>query len=162
MTSLDLVRSINEVELPEPTVTLTTTSPSRDPALLAAFGLIEDARTRAFTAVDTWVCRAPGQARESQLEQARRRLVADAAAARTRGIALTHARRLAGESGARWVARRLDGGPWPSQQLDEGMEELLGELVTETRRVASLELRRPAVTFELLTRPDHCMTLALR
>src|SRR5690606_13743399 len=103
-----------------------------------------------------WVCRVPAGAHNASLEQARRRLVVEAAAARTRGVALQHAHSLYGEAGMRWVAYQLYGGPWPRQKLDEGMESLLAELVDDARQVARVEVRPVTQTFELLRLPAHC------
>ena len=107
----------------------------------AALDALVGARTRGFAAIDEWICRAPAGAHNAELEQLRRRLVAEAAAARARGVALQHAERLHGDDGARWVAYQLYGGPWPTQTLDEGMEELLSELVEAAREVARIEVR---------------------
>jgi hypothetical protein len=115
------------------------------------------ARTRGFVAIDEWVCRAPAGAHNAELEQLRRRLVAEAAAARARGVALQHAQRVHGEEGARWVAYQLYGGPWPSQALDDGMEELLAELVSEARDVERTDVGPAVQTFDLLKLPAHCV-----
>jgi hypothetical protein len=115
-----------------------------------------NARRRGFAAIDEWICRAPAGAHNAQLEQARRTLVAEAAAARARGVALQHAQRLHGEEGMRWVAYQLYGGPWPAQELGDGMEELLSELVAEAKQVEQFEVRPVVQTFELLSIPEHC------
>jgi hypothetical protein len=160
LNALDLMRKMLEVELPGPT----------GPSALASAGLstiepslltIEETRASAFAAIDDWVCRAPGGAYDTQLEQARRRLVVESAAARARGVALQHARIVSGEIGARWVARRLYGGPFPAQELDEGVESLLQELVDRTGAVARVEVPKRSKGFELLAPPGHCRTIAV-
>jgi hypothetical protein len=153
---LDLVRSIHELELPSHDIHPGTPAAVSGPSVEAAFAAIADARRRGFTAIDDWVCRAPGGARDAWLEQARRQLAASAAGARARGVALEHARRLSGDDGARWVARQLYGGPWSRVELDEGIEAMLAELVAEARAVAVVEAGRPALSFELLTLPGNC------
>ena len=153
--SFDLIRGMADVELPEPTPAgLLAGADNEDVA--AALDALIGARTRGFAAIDEWICRAPAGAHNAELEQLRRRLVAEAAAARARGVALQHAERLHGEDGARWVAHRLYGGPWPTQMLDEGMEELLSELVEEAREVERIEVRPAGQTFDLLRLPAHC------
>ncbi|MEX0907880.1 MAG: hypothetical protein WD054_06080, partial [Gemmatimonadota bacterium] len=158
LSAIDLVRSLFELQLPEPLEPAGAPASAANPSIGASFAAIEDARLRGFAAVDEWVCRAPGGAREAELEQARRQLVADAAAARTRGVALDHAAQLVGEEGARWVARQLYGGPWPALELDEGIEELLAQLVSDARNAGVIEAQRPFVSFELLPRPENCST----
>jgi hypothetical protein len=154
--ALDLMRTMLEVELPgagaDPATAIGPGVPSMEPGL----AVIVDTRARAFSAIDDWICRAPGGAYDTQLEQARRRLVVESAAARARGLALYQARALSGEVGVRWVARRLYGGPWPAQDLDEGVETLLQELVDRTGAVARVEVPHQASGFELLAPPGHC------
>lgn len=153
--SFDLIRGMADVELPDPTPAgLLAGADNEDVA--AALDALVNARMRGFAAIDEWICRAPAGAHNTELEQLRRRLVAEAAAARARGVALQHAQRLHGEEGARWVAYQLYGGPWPSQDLDAGMEELLSGLVREARRVERIEVRPAGQTFELLRLPAHC------
>lgn len=153
--SFDLIRGMADVELPEPTPAgLLAGADNEDVA--AALDALVSARTRGFAAIDEWICRAPAGAHNAELEQLRRRLVAEAAAARARGVALQHAERLHGDDGARWVAHQLYGGPWPTQTLDEGMEELLSELVEAAREVARIEVRPAGQTFDLLRLPAHC------
>jgi hypothetical protein len=160
--TVDLVRTLYELELPQPPAYAGGLAAAAAPQLSAAFAAIQDGRNRALSAVDEWVCRAPGGAREAHLERARRALVVEAAAARARGLALDHARRMAGDDGARWVARQLYRGLWPAVELDEAMQELLAELVREARDVSFIDVQRPALSFELLTQPGHCSIFALR
>ncbi|CAN5756900.1 hypothetical protein BH23GEM3_BH23GEM3_00030 [soil metagenome] len=161
LSSFDLIRSIIEVELPQETDVRTALPSAHSRAVDPVFAAIETARVRASSAIDSWICRAPGGAYNTELEQARRRLVVESASARARGVALQHARALAGEPGVRWVARRLFGGPWPAQDMDEALEELLTELVTATHGVASsMEPRPRSGGFELFSTPSHCSVLA--
>lgn len=154
--SFDLIRGMMEVQLPEPTAAgVLAGADNADVA--AAFAALTAARDRGLAAIDEWVCRAPGGARDDVLEQARRRLVIESAAARARGVALEHARRLHGEDGMRWVAYQLYGGPWPRQELDDGMEEILADLVTQAREVEYVETGDSGETFELLAIPEHCV-----
>jgi hypothetical protein len=154
--SFDLIRGMMEVDLPDPTPAgILAGADNEDVA--TAFDALVDARTRGFAAIDEWICRAPAGAHNAGLERARRALVAEAAAARARGVALQHAQRLHGDDGGRWVAHKLYGGPWSSQPLEEGMEELLAELVAEARQVARTDVRPTGETFELLKLPAHCV-----
>ncbi|HEX2167192.1 MAG TPA: hypothetical protein VHG09_08120 [Longimicrobiales bacterium] len=153
--SFDLIRGMGDVQLPDPTPAgLLGGAANED--LAEALDALVSARTRGFSAIDEWVCRAPAGAHNAELELLRRRLVADAAAARARGVVLQHATRLHGENGARWVAHQLYGGPWPTVELEEGMEDLLRGLVEEVRRVERIEVRPPGQTFDLLRFPEHC------
>ncbi|CAN5648282.1 hypothetical protein BH23GEM10_BH23GEM10_14750 [soil metagenome] len=152
----DLLRSMVELELPEPAAASTTLQAAVNPSMAAAFTAIAETRERSLAAVDAWVCCAPGGARESFLEQARRTLVVEAAAARARRVALTQAYRLHGDAGSRWVARRLYGGPWPRQDIDEGMEELLSVLLADAQAVSIREVKKPALSFDLLAVADPC------
>ncbi|MGH7447820.1 MAG: hypothetical protein ACRELT_09695, partial [Longimicrobiales bacterium] len=144
-----------EVDLPEPTPAgILAGADNQDVA--AALTALVDARTRGLAAIDEWICRAPAGAHNVQLEQARRALVAEAAAARARGVALQHAQRMHGDAGMRWIAYQLYGGPWPRQDVDEGMEELLAELVAEAKQVERIEVSPVVQTFDLLRIPEHC------
>jgi hypothetical protein len=166
--SLDLMRRLRELELPAPVDPTAPASALAAPGVAShgysiapVLGTIAQTRADAFAAIDDWICRAPGGAYDSQLEQARRRLVVEAAAARARGVALQHARIVGGEAGLRWVARRFYGGPWPAQELDEELELSLAELVSAAQAVANVEVRRPSAGFELLSTPSHCSLLAV-
>jgi hypothetical protein len=153
--SFDLIRGMMEVDLPDATPAgILAGADNQDVA--TAFDALIAARTRGFGAIDEWICRAPAGAHNAGLERARRALVAEAAAARARGVALQHAQRLHGDEGGRWVAHQLYGGPWSSQPLDEGMQDLLAELVAEARQVARMDVRPTGQTFELLKLPAHC------
>jgi hypothetical protein len=158
--ALDLMRKMLEVRLPggTPNIALVGAGVS---SIEPALATVIETRNSGFAAIDDWICRAPGGAYDTQLEQARRWLVVESAASRARGVALQHARVVSGEIGARWVARRLYGGPWPAQELDEGVEALLLDLVERANAVARMEVRRTSPSFELLAPPSHCSALTL-
>jgi hypothetical protein len=161
LNALDLMRKMLEVELPGAADAGLALAGAGLYSVEPAFATIETTRAGAFTAIDDWLCRAPGGAYDTQLEKARRQLVVESAAARARGVALQHARALAGETGARWVARRLYGGPFPAQEMDEGLEELLSELVQRTEAVVRVEVTSRNKGFELLAPPSHCNSNAV-
>jgi hypothetical protein len=162
MNSFDLIRRLAEIRLPESPDVRVSLAASHALAVDPVFSAISAARAGGFAAIDEWVCRAPGGAYDARLEQSRRRLVLEGAAARARGVALQRARVVSGEAGARWVARRFFGGPWPSQELEEGVEEMLTELVVQARAVAGeVEVRPTPQRFDLLALPSHCSAIAL-
>jgi hypothetical protein len=159
--ALDLVRRMHELELPDPEAVPVVLAGAHARVASSVLASIMAARGQNFAAVDDWICRAPGGAYDGQLEQARRRLVVESAAARARGVAIQHARLLNGEAGARWVARRFYGGPWPIQEMGEEMEQMLLDLVGEAQAVAEVPVRRQAPGFELLSTPRQCRVIAL-
>lgn len=159
--AFDLIRGIMEVDLAEPSPA-GALSGIGNADVIAAFSEIEAARVRGLRAIDEWACRAPGGAPDRGLEQARRNLVVEAAAARARGVALQHARRLNGDAGLRWVARQLYGGPWSTPDVDEAMQELLEPLVEEARNAGRIVMPPTGPSFDLLALPSHCSPLALR
>jgi hypothetical protein len=160
LSSFDLIRSMAEIELPKAPDVRVALGSAQSRSVDPVFSAITSAQVRGFTAIDSWICRAPGGAYNVALEHARRRLVVESAAAKARGVAMQHARVLSGEAGARWVARRFFGGPWPAQELDEALEEVLTELVESARAVGRVEVRSPAPGFDLLSTPSHCSVLA--
>lgn len=159
--ALDLIRTIRELELPDPASMPAVLAGAHSYSVEPLLDLIVAARTRSFAAIDDWICSAPGGAYDVQLEQARRRLVVESATARARGVALQHARLLSGDAGARWVARRFYGGPWPMQEMGEEMEAMLLDLVAQARAVESVDIRRQAPGFELFSTPRQCLVIAL-
>jgi hypothetical protein len=161
MNSFDLMRKLAEIQLPESSDVRVSVAASHSVAVDPVFSAISAARARGFEAIDEWICRAPGGAYDGQLENARRRLVTEAATARARGVALQRARVLSGDAGVRWIARRFFGGPWPAQELDEGLEEMLASLVEQARGVAGgVEIREETQRFGLLALPSHCSAIA--
>jgi hypothetical protein len=159
--AFDLLRKLAEIRLPETGDARLSVAASHALSVDPVFTAITEARARGLEAIDDWICRVPGGAYDRKLEQARRSLVAESAAARARGVALQRARLLSGDAGVRWVARRFFGGPWPSQELDDGVEEMLMQLVEETRGVGGFDAVTPGRRFELLSAPNHCSALAL-
>jgi hypothetical protein len=159
MSSYDLVRAIDELDLPQPPRHARAPAPEGATAVDPAFAALRQTRENGFAAIDEWICRSPGGAHDPDFERARRRLVVEAAGARARGVALQQARRLAGEAGVRWVAHRFYGGPWPQQDIDPGMEPQLAELVTKARAVGEAVVRAPGASFELLAAPTKCLGL---
>jgi hypothetical protein len=162
LNAFDLMRKIAEIQLPQTGDVRGSVAASHALAVDPVFAAITDARGRGFAAIDDWMCRAPGGAYDTRLERARRSLVVEGAAARARGVALQRARLLSGDAGVRWVSRRFFGVPWPSQELDEGVEALLDEMVAQARLVASIEVPRHSQSFELLAMPGHCRAMAMR
>lgn len=161
MSSYDLVRAVDEIDLPEPALLARGPAPEGAAAVNPAFAALRRTRENGFAAIDESICRSPGGVHDADFERARRRLVVEATAARGRGVALQQARRIAGEAGTRWVARRLYGGPWPQQDIEPAIEELLAELVAEARAVAEpVVVRAPGASFELLATPGRCTILA--
>jgi hypothetical protein len=160
LNSYDLVRKISEIQVPDAADVRVSVAASHAMAVDPVFSAITDARGRGFAAIDDWMCRSPAGAHDSRLEQSRRRLVVEGAAARARGVAMQRARLLSGDAGVRWMARSFFGTPWPAQELDEAAELELDTLVTQARAVASVEVRRPTQNFELLSTPGHCAAIA--
>jgi hypothetical protein len=163
LTPYDLARRVLEVPgsqatVQEPTrLQLTALTP-------ASIGLlpVERARAAGFAAIDAWVCRAPGAAYNRELEDARRHLVIEAAAARARGLALSHARSLAGDTGRRWVARQLYGALWPNAAVDSAMSGMLQSVVDMSAAVANTQVTDKARRFDLLGSPPRCAAAPLR
>lgn len=117
---------------------------------------VADARNEAFDAIDAWVCRAPAASHDRNLERARRELVADAAAARGRGLALRQAAQLAGETGAAWMRRELYGAPWPLVDVDDATLTILSHLADASRELGQGGVGLPVDNFTLTTAPRGC------
>jgi hypothetical protein len=77
-------------------------------------------------------------------------------------MAIAQAREIAGQAGARWLARRFYGTPWAaSHELDPALAELLEPLVAAVAGVAAAEM--PAATsFGLVSPPSYCAAAPLR
>lgn len=160
-TPYDLVRQVLEATgrsggpMVEPEVEeAETAEPATSPAL-QRFTAVRKARDEAFSAIDSWVCRAPGAAYDKRLEEARRSLVLSAAGARARGIALERARALGGEDARRWLADRLYGG-WDAPAVSPELQEALSGLLQRVREVEALELGPDRAGFRLIAPPDYC------
>jgi hypothetical protein len=161
MNAFDLIRNMAEIELPRPSDVRVSLAASHAWAVDPVFAPSRRRRPGASPSIDDWICRAPGAPTTRGWRQARRALVVEAAAARARGVALQRARVLSGEAGARWVARRFFGGPWPTQDLDEGVEEALTELVAQSRAVGgSVDAGPPVDRFGLLALPSGCSLIS--
>lgn len=128
---------------------------------VARFSAIAEARDAALSAIDSWICRAPGAAYEPSLEAARRRLVARAAGARGRGLALELAEELGGGQARRWVARQFYGAPWPSARVDPLVEPLLAGLVAEARALDRMDGAEGPSAFHALSGRERCAVSAL-
>jgi hypothetical protein len=147
----DLLRSIAEAQLPDAGVVSGSAAAAHGYAADPVFSAIASARTRALAAIDDWICRAPAGAHDSRLEHARRSLAVEGAAARARGVAVQRARLFGGDAGMRWVAHRFSGVPWPGQELDGAVADLLDELVRQARELGVVAVRRTAPGFELMS-----------
>lgn len=133
--------------------------------MVPALGALAEARDAALAAIDAWACQLPVIAYEPRLEIARRRLVADATAARARGIVLDAAARVAGADGMRWMARRLYGAPWPLVEPEPAAVELLEEFAREAERLGEVQLSPETGPFLWAMTPRACgerASLALR
>jgi hypothetical protein len=161
LSAADLIRKMAEIQLPQATDVRLSVAAAHAMAVDPVFQAITEVRGRGFAAIDDWICRAPGGAYDARLEQARRQLVIAGATARARGVAVQRARLLGGDAGVRWVARRFFGGPWPNQDLDEEVEEMLTALVDQARAVGSVPVRDRTQGFDLLSAPTHCGVIAL-
>ncbi|HUG02413.1 MAG TPA: hypothetical protein VML95_11150 [Longimicrobiales bacterium] len=111
----------------------------------------------AAAALETWACRSPGSAYGGVRADARHGLIAEAARAVTRGLAMERADALAGLSGTRWLARRLYGRRWREESVPEdarsALEELLRELRDAEGQVPALE---PGGGLRLNPSPARC------
>jgi len=113
----------------------------------------------AADALETWLCRSPGGAYGGVRADARVELIAEATRSVVRGLALERAYALAGESGRRWLARRLYGGRWREEPVPEiarpELEALLAEVRDVEREIPALE---PHGRLRLRPAPDRCGT----
>lgn len=171
LTPYDLVRRVVESEEPDPAIDLhealafaaeTEASTERPRATLAGtlashFAELESARDAAIAAIDAWVCQAPNVIYDPRLEVARRRLVAQATAARARGLALHYARQIAGEDGRNWLARHFYGAPWSSAEVDDAMEEVLRELRRQARAIGEVQSTGGPGTLGGIVTQRQCM-----
>jgi len=167
----DLVRQVVEAELPEDHTTLhpiiVAAEGDRTPQMTAAgaiqeaFAALERARDGALAAIDAWICALPAAAYDRGLDIARRRLVAQATAARARGIALRFAEEIAGPEGRRWLARRLHGAPTRPAAADDAVSELLLELEERARKAGNIPIRDVPGPLGAFTPPATCGAPAL-
>lgn len=122
----------------------------------SAFAAVRRARSAGFSAIEAWICDAPGAVYDRGLEQARRRLVMLAAGARARGLALRIGREAAGNDGRRWVARALYGAPWPGAALDSTSVAALRPVIARARAMGRSDLPEPGAGFGLERAPEQC------
>jgi hypothetical protein len=165
LTPYDLVRHVLTVGVDADDQQITALPPLRIDAATAGAVRIEavaNARNEAFDAIDDWVCRAPAASHDRNLERARRELVARAAAARGRGLALRHAARLAGEAGAAWMRRELYGAPWPLVDLDEPTLAMLTHHADAARLLGQSDVGLPMESFTLTAAPRGCAEVLFR
>lgn len=120
------------------------------------FGSVRAARDSALTAIDAWVCRAPGAAYDRRLEHARRDLVLQAASARARGVALERARAMGGPDAAAWMVRQLYGAGWDAPPLQDALREPFSSILEQVRALESTELSTRRQGFHLAAPSDHC------
>jgi hypothetical protein len=155
LTPYDLIRRVLDVSAGEDAAAMQPLQFASSTTTAIRFAGVDKAREVGLEAIDSWICRAPAAAYNRELERSRRMLVAEAAAARARGLALAQAKRVAGPEGARWVARDLYGAPWPVAAVDSTMAELLAPLTERVRTVAQVEIVQPE-RFDLTGRPERC------
>jgi hypothetical protein len=116
---------------------------------------VERGRQAAQSAIDAWVCRAPGLAHDREREAGRRRLVDEAAAARARALLIEVGHELGGREGRMWVERRLHGGSRDGA-VDEGLAELLLPLVERVRAEGARPHAAPPASGFLMRQPAAC------
>jgi hypothetical protein len=151
LSALDLARTFLETRDP-----VHSAGAGAARALAPALEAIVAVRDRAFGSIYEWTCRMPAGAYDRQLERARRDLVIASAAARSHGVAMRYARRVAGDAGARWMSYKLNGGPEPQHQFAAGTMALLEDAARLVAEMGSVEMIPPPGGFALLTWPDHC------
>jgi len=163
LTPYDLVRRVLEAV---PDATANGTQADAFTGFLASldrFEEVEGARDAGFTAIDEWICAAPGASFHQRHEFARRELVMAAARARARALALQIARQVSGRTGERWVAARLDGEPGPTtDEPDATVLAVLEPLVARARQAVTVDLPRPAARIAIVQLPEHCAAGPLR
>jgi hypothetical protein len=155
--SYDLARRVLESEVPDAHDAAASAAVSDT----AAFENITKARALGNASIDAWTCRAPAGAHNARLEQARRALVDEAAAARARGYAVRRARSLMGKPAARWVAGQLFGAPWHVDGVSPEMEVYLGELVQAAEDVSKNQSMIRPEGFTLSAPSNGCDTRAI-
>ncbi|MGH7578307.1 MAG: hypothetical protein ACREM1_24725, partial [Longimicrobiales bacterium] len=166
LTPYDLARHVLEAPLSagddtdgvQPTASMPSTT---------AFAGIEESREAGLAAIDAWICRVAGAAYHRDLERARRELVISAAAARARGLAFREARRLAGNSGYRWMQNNFFSPEWRRIELeynaqrrpvalDSATAELLEPIADAARAAAEADVGVQRNHFELVRPPERC------
>ncbi|MGH7503586.1 MAG: hypothetical protein ACREL7_17805 [Longimicrobiales bacterium] len=154
LTPYELVRKMVEMKIPGPGELADVQAPGSGEARFVA---IEQARTDGFTAIDQWLCRAPGATYQPRFEAARRSLVLEAARARARGVALDLARNVAGREGAKWVARRLFDAPGPyGADPDSAVAATLAAIVDRAREAGTAPMPSSVPGIHIVSPPSYC------
>jgi hypothetical protein len=157
LTPYDLVRRVLEAVPDAPSPQEPADAFGGFLASLDRFEEVEHARDAGFTAIDEWICAAPGASFHQRHEFARRELVMAATRARARALALQIARRVSGRSGERWVAARLDDEPGPTaDELDPAVLAALQPIVERARQAITVDLPQPAARIAYIRLPEHC------
>ena len=155
VTPYDLVRHVLEAEDVAGRSALTPLEAGNAGAVRVA--AVAEARDHAFGAIDRWVCRAPAASHDRMVEEARRTLVSEAAAARGRGIALVQAEQVAGKPGMSWMMREFYGAPWPPVEVDEATLELLLPIADAARELSQVQQDLPTDVFRLARIERDCV-----
>jgi hypothetical protein len=127
-----------------------------------AFRDIEGSRDAALAAIDAWICSAPGASFHGEHETARRLLVAVAARARARGLAIQLAREYGGRNAWRWMTQRLDGEPAAmSGPADSTLASILNPIVRMSERAGTVTIPEPGPRIRLTSPPARCAAVPL-
>lgn len=162
LTPWDLTRRVLEPDADPPAVSHANGDFGMLTSMHRAFRGIEEARDAALAAIDTWICSAPGASFHPEHEAARRRLVAEAAGARSRGLALRLAREYGGSSARLWMAQRLDGEPATmTGPSDSALVSVLAPIVELSERVAAAGTPESGPRIDLVVPPSRCAAAPL-
>lgn len=127
------------------------------------FHAVESARDAALAAIDAWVCSDPGASFNREQETARRKLVAEAARARARGLALRLSREMGGREAALWMAQRLDGEPGArSGAPDSTFSNRFGPVAELAERAGTVASPDPSPRIGLQAPPARCTAAPFR
>lgn len=173
-TAYDLVRRILETELEGEGLALEWVAegaeevgaevPHAPPLGIAGavrerFRTLTAVRGAALAMTDARWCRTPGESYDSGLALARRRLVARAAEARGRGVAIHYAGLLAGHEGREWIS----GSFFRGEDADTGLDSLsiafLDEMAAEVRRLGEVRVEGRAGEWPGLAAPGYLASL---
>jgi hypothetical protein len=127
------------------------------------FRAVEAARDAALAAIDVWVCSQPGASFNRDQETARRMLVAEAARARARGLALRIAREMGGHEGLLWMTQRLDGEPGARAAAADSTFRARFESIAElSERAGSVVSLDPSPRIDLQAPSARCAAAPFR
>lgn len=104
---------------------------------LGRMDAVARARDAELAALAQLLCPGPVDLVDPRLATGYRGLVAAAAAAEGRSIALSLAAGVAGEAGRGWMLRALYGPLWPGAEVDPAVEPLLGEVASRADALAA-------------------------